>query len=137
MLVRLADESDLLQIKALHAETQYNYPVGDINHLRGLHIVVSGDEVVGAAGFERCAQVVMVVDTTLPPGYRMEVIKALHIPVANAVLEDESNRAIVFIDPRFPKFGKRLGQLGWHKNEWQCYEINQQQVREKLNAHSH
>jgi len=131
--VRLATEADLFHIKALHEKTGYNYPVSDIALLRGLHVVVSGKEILGAAGFERCAQVVMVVDSSLPPGYRMEVIKALHIPVANAVLEDESDRALVFIDTRFPSFGRRLEQLGWHKNLWPCYEINQEQVREKLN----
>jgi len=132
MPVRLATEADFESIKRLHKRSGYGYQLPDSEHLRGLHIISEGSDVIAAAGFERCAQVYMVLDTTLPAGIRMEAIKALHIPVARAVEQDESERAFVFLDPQFPRFGKRLMNLGWSKKLWNCFEIDQATIKEKL-----
>ena len=133
MKIRAANVSDWKTIDELYQLAHYKFDLPKLSDMKGLYVVEDSGQIVAAAGFERVAHVIGLLNHRWgTPHQRLDAIRYLHTPLAEAVLDDGVTSAIAFADPRWPKFIVRLQQLGWSEKQWRAVEIKREEIEAKL-----
>jgi hypothetical protein len=126
MLVREYRESDLAQLRAIHAEQGFDYALPDLgNPLFVTKLVLAQDgAIVGAALLRLTAEAYLLLDPRAgTPRQRWQWLLALH----EATNRDAWQRGLEDVHAWLPppiakKFGKRLTRLGWQRDDsWTPY----------------
>ncbi len=126
MLVREYQESDLAQLRAIHAAQGFDYALPDLsNPLFVTKRVVANDgSIVGAALLRLTAEAYLLLDPRAgTPRQRWQWLLALR----NATERDAWQRGLEDVHAWLPppiakKFGKRLARLGWQRDDaWTPY----------------
>ena len=138
MLVREYRESDLAQLRAIHAAQRFDYALPDLNNpLFVTKLMLTRDEhasaqsnatpdetIVGAALLRLTAEAYLLLDPRAgTPRERWQWLLALHA----ATEQDAWQRGLEDVHAWLPppiaqKFGKRLARLGWLRDDaWTPY----------------
>jgi hypothetical protein len=126
MLVREYRESDLAQLRAIHAAQGFEYALPDLsNPLFVTKLVLAeGGAICGAALLRLTAEAYLLLDPRVgTPRQRWQSLLALHA----AAERDAWKRGLEDVHAWLPppiaaKFGKRLARLGWQRDDtWTPY----------------
>jgi hypothetical protein len=127
MQVRDYKESDLAQLKAIHASQRFNYAFPDLsNPLFVTKLVLSdSDEKILAAAFLRLtAETYLLLDPNAgTPRDRWQSLLALHAATHRDAWHRGLEDAHAWLPPPIAtKFGRRLQRLGWIRDDtWTPY----------------
>ena len=126
MLIREYQESDLAQLRAIHAAQGFEYALPDLNNPLFVtkEILANGETIVGAALLRLTAEAYLLLDPRAgTPRERWQSLLALH----QATERDAWQRGLEDVHAWLPppiasKFGKRLARLGWIRDDtWTPY----------------
>jgi len=126
MLVREYRESDLAQLRAIHASQAFDYALPDLSNPLFVtkKILAHDDTIVGAAFLRLTAEAYLLLDPRAgTPRQRWQSLLALHA----ATEQDAWQRGLEDVHAWLPppiatKFGKRLARLGWQRDDaWTPY----------------
>ena len=126
MLVREYRESDLAQLRAIHAAQGFDYALPDLSNPLFVTKLVLGEEgaLLGAALLRLTAEAYLLLDPRAgTPRQRWQWLLALHA----ATEQDAWQRGLEDVHAWLPppiagKFGKRLARLGWQRDDtWTPY----------------
>jgi len=126
MLVREYRESDLAQLRAIHAEQGFDYALPDLSNPLFVtkKILAKDDSIVGAALLRLTAEAYLLLDPRAgTPRQRWQWLLALH----GATERDAWQRGLEDVHAWLPppiasKFGKRLAHFGWIRDDaWTPY----------------
>src|SRR5256885_3345099 len=126
MLIREYRESDLAQLRAIHAAQGFEYALPDLNNPLFVtkEILANGETIVGAALLRLTAEAYLLLDPRAgAPRERWQSLLALH----QATERDAWQRGLEDVHAWLPppiasKFGKRLARLGWIRDDaWTPY----------------
>jgi hypothetical protein len=126
MLVREYQESDLAQLRAIHAAQGFDYALPDLSNplfvTKG--ILADDGNILGAALLRLTAEAYLLLDPRAgTPRERWQWLLALH----DAAARDAWQRGLEDVHAWLPppiakKFGKRLARLGWIRDDtWTPY----------------
>jgi hypothetical protein len=138
MLVREYRESDLAQLRALHAAQGFDYALPDLsNPLFVTKLVLAKDNdvpdqpdaardgtIVGAALLRLTAEAYLLLDPrTGTPRQRWQWLLALHAAAERDAWQRGLEDVHAWLPPPIAnKFGKRLARLGWQRDDtWTPY----------------
>jgi hypothetical protein len=138
MLVREYQESDLAQLRAIHATQGFNYPLPDLNNplfvtklvLRKAGQASSQSDatqdgaIVGAALLRLTAEAYLLLDPRAgTPRQRWQSLLALHAAAERDAWQRGLEDVHAWLPPPIAnKFGKRLTRLGWVRDDaWTPY----------------
>lgn len=126
MPVREYQESDLAQLRAIHAAQGFDYALPDLSTPLFVTktILTNGDTIAGAALLRLTAEAYLLLDPRAgTPRQRWQWLLALH----DATERDAWLRGLEDVHAWLPppiagKFGKRLARLGWIRDDaWTPY----------------
>jgi hypothetical protein len=126
MLVREYQESDLAQLRAIHAAQGFDYKLPDLsNPLFVTKLVLAKDDaIVGAALLRLTAEAYLLLDPRAgTPRQRWQWLLALHAAAERDAWQRGLEDVHAWLPPPIAKkFGKRLAHLGWLRdNAWTPY----------------
>ena len=126
MLVREYQESDLAQLRAIHAAQGFDYKLPDLsNPLFVTKLVLAKDDaIVGAALLRLTAEAYLLLDPRAgTPRQRWQWLLALHAAAERDAWQRGLEDVHAWLPPPIAKkFGKRLARLGWLRdNAWTPY----------------
>jgi len=126
MLIREYQESDLAQLRAIHAAQGFDYALPDLNNPLFVtkKILANDGRTVGATLLRLTAEAYLLLDPREgTPRQRWQWLLALH----DATERDAWQRGLEDVHAWLPppiagKFGKRLARLGWIRDDaWAPY----------------
>ncbi len=126
MSIREYQDSDLAQLRAIHAAQGFDYALPDLSNPLFVtkKILTNNDSIVGAALLRLTAEAYLLLDPCAgPPRQRWQWLLALH----DATERDGWQRGLEDVHAWLPppiagKFGKRLARLGWIRDDaWTPY----------------
>lgn len=121
-MIRPLRRTDIPALLEIHRKAGYGFKFPDMFHSELSRVVEVDGKVVGFAGALLEAEIVGMFDPDWgSPARRLEVMAALHLPIAEQLNLRGVKTATVHLDPKFRRFGKRLSQLGWSKALWETY----------------
>jgi hypothetical protein len=126
MLVREYQESDLAQLRAIHAAQGFDYALPDLsNPLFVTKKVLANDgSIVGAALLRLTSEAYLLLDPRAgTPRQRWQWLLALHDATERDVWQRGLEDVHAWLPPPIArKFGKRLAHLGWIRDDaWTPY----------------
>jgi len=123
MKIRKFRVADIPQLRRIHATRGYGFKFPETKELLAKFTVEADDgQVIGFAGAERTVQIFGIFDSEWgSPHQRMNAIAMLHEPIRQELKRKGFKTAHIWIDPKWPKFGRRLLQIGWAQALWQCF----------------
>jgi hypothetical protein len=126
MLVREYRESDLAQLRAIHAAQGFHYALPDLNNpLFVTKLVLAQDgAIVGAALLRLTAEAYLLLDPRAgTPRQRWQSLLALHAAAERDAWQRGLEDVHAWLPPPIAKkFGKRLARLGWLRDDaWTPY----------------
>ena len=123
MQIRGFRKADTARLREIHKAEGYGFKFPETRELFARFTVTDDDgRIVGFAGAELTAQIYGIFDSTWgSPHQRMEAIIKLHEPIRERLKAKQIIAAHVWLDPKWPKFGKRLSALGWAEALWRCF----------------
>ena len=126
MLVREYQESDLAQLRAIHAAQGFDYTLPDLsNPLFVTKKVLARDgAIVGAAFLRLTAEAYLLLDPCAgTPRERWQWLLALHAAAERDAWQRGLEDVHAWLPPPIAKkFGKRITQLGWIRDDtWTPY----------------
>lgn len=131
-MIRKAQLWDIPAIRQIHERAGYNFPFPAIEEMVVSYVIEEEGKPVLWIGAELEAAIHMIADPEWgSPHTRMQTFAALHLPVARQLKKLKVRNANIHLDQKFPRFGHRVSQLGWHKALWEHYFMS---VDECLNA---
>jgi len=126
MFIREYRESDLAQLRAIHAKQGFDYALPDLNNPLFVTraVLAEDDRIVGAALLRLTAESYLLLDPRAgTPRQRWQWLLALH----TAAERDAWQRGLEDVHAWLPppiakKFGKHLTRLGWIRDDtWTPY----------------
>ena len=130
MIVREYTDADFQQIKQLHTNSGYRYPLpalsGEEFYSRR---VVQGSDGLGMAAFLRLTSEVYLISDPKwrNPAWRLEALRQLQAVSVGDARDKGVKEICGFLPPEIEKkFGHRLSRIGWtsYKGpEWHCYGL--------------
>ena len=126
MLVREYRESDLAQLRPIHAAQGFDYALPDLSNPLFVtkKVLTNGGSIAGAAFLRLTAEAYLLLDPRAgTPRQRWQWLLALH----DATERDAWQRGLEDVHAWLPppiagKFGKRLARLGWIRDDaWTPY----------------
>ncbi len=126
MSIREYQDSDLAQLRAIHAAQGFDYALPDLSNPLFVtkKILTNNDSIVGAALLRLTAEAYLLLDPRASPQrQRWQWLLALH----DATDRDAWRRGLEDVHAWLPppiagKFGKRLARLGWIRDDaWTPY----------------
>ncbi len=122
MQVREYKESDLAQVKAIHASQGFDYEFPDLsNPLFLTKLVLTDDDqkIVGAALLRLTAEAYLLLDPkTGTPRERWQSLRALHAAAHCDAWQRGLEDVHAWLPPTIAtKFGRRLQRLGWIRDD--------------------
>src|ERR1700730_1819816 len=126
MLVREYRESDLAQLRAIHAEQGFDYGLPDLgNPLFVTKLILAEDgAIVGAALLRLTAEAYLLLDPRGgTPRPRWQGLRALHAAAERDAWQRAREDVHAWLPPPIAKkFGNRLTRLGWQRDDtWTPY----------------
>jgi hypothetical protein len=138
MLIREYRESDLAQLRAIHAAQGFDYPLPDLNNpLFVTKLVLTNADnawsqsdamnegaIVGAALLRLTAEAYLLLDPRAgKPRQRWQSLLALHAAAERDAWQRGLEDVHAWLPPPIAnKFGKRLTRLGWQRDDtWPPY----------------
>jgi len=126
MLVREYHDSDLAQLRAIHAAQGFDYALPDLsNPLFVTKKILAGDgAIVGAAFLRLTAEAYLLLDPCAgTPGERWQWLLALHAAAEHDAWQRGLEDVHAWLPPPIAKkFGKRIAQFGWIRDDtWTPY----------------
>jgi hypothetical protein len=126
MLVREYQDSDLAQLRAIHAAQGFDYALPDLsNPLFVTRKVLARDgAIVGAAFLRLTAEAYLLLDPCAgKPRERWQWLLALHAAAEHDAWQRGLEDVHAWLPPPIAKkFGKRITQLGWIRDDtWTPY----------------
>lgn len=128
-MIRRYKKTDLEAVRKIHAKVGYGFKLPNLNTMEISYVVEEGGRVVAFAGAEMEAQIFGIFDPDWgSPHLRHRAICNLHAPVAKQLDLRGVKTANVAVDPKFPKFGKRLSRMGWSEALWRHFFLDVKQA---------
>ena len=126
MLVREYRQSDLAQLRAIHAAQGFDYALPDLsNPLFVTKLVLAEDDAICAAALLRLtAEAYLLLDPRAgTPRQRWQSLLALHAAAEGDAWQRGLEDIHAWLPPPIAKkFGKRLARLGWQRDDtWTPY----------------
>ncbi len=126
MLVREYRESDLAQLRAIHAAQGFEYALPDLNNPLFVTklVVAENDAIVGAALLRLTAEAYLLLDPRAgTPRQRWQWLLALHVAADRDAWQRGLEDVHAWLPPPIAtKFGKRLARLAWLRDDaWTPY----------------
>ena len=123
MKIRKFRVADIPQLRRIHQAEGYGFKFPETKELFAKFTVEADDgQVVGFAGAERTVQIFGIFDSHWgSPHQRLDAIAKLHEPIRQEVKRKGFKAAHVWLDPKWPKFGRRLLRFGWAEALWRCF----------------
>src|SRR6266849_5043440 len=138
MLVREYQESDLAQLRAIHATQGFDYALPDLSNplfvtklvlaksdsVSEQHNAAHDDALIGAAFLRLTAEAYLLLDPRAgTPRQRWQWLLALHAAAERDAWQRGLEDAHAWLPPPIAKkFGKRLARLGWLRDDtWAPY----------------
>jgi len=126
MLVREYQDSDLAQLRAIHAAQGFDYTLPDLsNPLFVTKKVLARDgAIVGAAFLRLTAEAYLLLDPRVgKPRERWQWLLALHAAAEHDAWQRGLEDVHAWLPPPIAKkFGKRIARLGWIRDDtWAPY----------------
>lgn len=120
-------------MRKIHSKAGYGFKFPNLNTMEISYVVEEDGKVIGFAGAEMEAQVYGIFDPSWgSPHQRLRAICDLHAPIAQQLDLRGVKTANVALDPKFPKFGKRLSKLGWSEALWRHFFLDVKQAVKAL-----
>ena len=126
MLLREYRESDLAELRAIHAAQGFDYPLPDLRNPLFVtkQILEEGDRIVGAALLRLTSEAYLLLDPRAgTPRQRWQSLLALHAAAERDAWQRGLEDVHAWLPPPIAaKFGKRLARLGWTRDDaWTPY----------------
>jgi hypothetical protein len=126
MLVREYQESDLAQLRAIHAAQGFDYALPDLSNPLFVTktVLVNDGTIVGAALLRLTTEAYLLLDPRAgTPRQRWQWLLALHDATAHDAWQRGLEDVHAWLPPPIArKFGKRLARLGWIRDDaWTPY----------------
>ena len=126
MLVREYQESDLAQLRAIHAAQGFDYALPDLSNPLFVtkKLLASDGAIVGAAFLRLTAEAYLLLDPCAgTPRERWQRLLALHAAAEHDAWQRGLEDVHAWLPPPIAKkFGKRIAQLGWIRDDaWTPY----------------
>jgi hypothetical protein len=124
VLVRKFRKTDIPLLREIHEKAGYGFPFPKVGEMEISFVAEEDGKPIGFVGAELRAEITGMFDPAWgSPHERMKLFAGLHLPVAEALEIREVKVGYCFRDPKFPRFGERLRELGWAE-AWTCYWMN-------------
>ena len=121
MIVRKFRNTDVHALREIHKKAGYGFPFPRVEHMEIGFVAEENGQAIGFVGAELRAEITGIFTPEWgSPHERMKLFAGLHLPVAEALELREVPKAYCFADPKFPRFGERLRELGWAE-AWTCF----------------
>ena len=118
-------------MRQIHQRAGYDFELPE--NMVDAYVMEDEGRIVALAGAEICAHVFMVIDPTWgSPHRRMELIESFHWPISADLLKRGIQRAVIWCEPRYKSFVRRMRWLGWALHVWPCMTISQAEVAKRL-----
>ena len=126
MLVREYQDSDLAQVRAIHAAQGFDYTLPDLSNPLFVtkKVLASDNTIVGAAFLRLTAEAYLLLDPRAgTPRERWQWLLALHAAAERDAWQRGLEDVHAWLPPPIAKkFGKRIAQLGWIRDDtWTPY----------------
>jgi len=126
MLVREYQDSDLAQLRAIHAAQGFDYALPDLSNPLFVtkKVLASDGAIVGAAFLRLTAEAYLLLDPHAgTPRERWQWLLALHAAAEHDAWQRGLEDVHAWLPPPIAKkFGKRIAQLGWIRDDtWTPY----------------
>jgi len=126
MLVREYQDSDLAQLRAIHAAQGFDYTLPDLSNPLFVtkKVLASDGAIVGAAFLRLTAEAYLLLDPRAgTPRERWQWLLALHAAAERDAWQRGLEDVHAWLPPPIAKkFGKRIAQLGWIRDDtWTPY----------------
>ena len=126
MLVREYQDSDLAQLRAIHAAQGFDYALPDLSSPLFVtkKVLASEGAIVGAAFLRLTAEAYLLLDPRVgKPRERWQWLLALHAAAERDAWQRGLEDVHAWLPPPIAKkFGKRIAQLGWIRDDtWTPY----------------
>jgi len=131
VLVRIAEPEDWPEIERMHRATGYGFELPKRETLRPLYVCTEDGQIVAAAGMQRAAQIVAVLNPDVKaPFRRLRALQSFYPEMAKDALGQGCETVFSFCDPLFRLFDRRMMKLGWDRKLWPCLFMDRQKIRE-------
>jgi hypothetical protein len=126
MLVREYQDSDLAQLRTIHAAQGFDYALPDLSNPLFVtkKVLASEGAIVGAAFLRLTAEAYLLLDPCVgKPRERWQWLLALHAAAERDAWQRGLEDVHAWLPPPIAKkFGKRIAQLGWIRDDtWTPY----------------
>ena len=126
MLVREYQDSDLAQLRAIHAAQGFDYALPDLSNPLFVtkKVLASNGAIVGAAFLRLTAEAYLLLDPGAgTPRERWQWLLALHAAAEHDAWQRGLEDVHAWLPPPIAKkFGKRIARLGWLRDDaWTPY----------------
>lgn len=116
MEFRRFEKSDLPAIRDAWQRSGYGFDFPEMGKMLSSWVAVENGKVIGWAGAQLMPEVTMIIDPAWgSPHWRLGLVRSLHAPLAQDVAAGGYQKVFANIDPKCPKFLKRLVSMGWWK----------------------
>jgi hypothetical protein len=117
---RRTELSDIPAIRKLWERAEYGFPFPDLDskHLISSWVAVESERIVCWSGAQLVPEIISIMSPEFgSPHERLRCFAAFHKIIAHDVKDHGYERAFCTVDPRYPKFARRLirEKLGWFR----------------------
>lgn len=115
---RRAERADIPAIRRLWELAKYGFQFPDLGDERIISswIAEENGEIICWSGAQLQPEVISIMDPDWgSPHQRLKLFGSFHRRIAEDVREKKFERAFCTTDPKFPRFGEHLRDLGWLK----------------------
>jgi hypothetical protein len=130
---RRTESADIPAIRALWTHAGYGFPFPDLESEKIISSWVAVDEgrIVCWSGAQLQVEIISIMDAAWgSPHERMKVFRRFHPHIAAELMEKGFERAFCTVDPKYPRFARRLlkSKLGWFR-WWETLWITKEAFR--------
>jgi hypothetical protein len=115
---RRAKPEDIPEIQRLWKEAAYGFPFPDLESDAFISswVAIEQGKIIYWAGARLEPEILAICAPSCgSPHQRLKLFAQSHAPIAKDLRARGFERVFATLDPKFPKFGKRLGVFGWQK----------------------
>ena len=113
---RRTQKTDIPKIRRLWELGGYGFPFPELEseNIISSWVAVQDGKIVCWSGAVLQPEIISIMDSSYgSPHERLKLFGRFHVRMAQDLRARGHERAFATLDPKFPKFGKRLGIFGW------------------------
>lgn len=136
-MFRDGTEEDFRRIREMHERQGLGYPLPPLNDRSIVTKLIAeqGEKIVFAGLLRLTSEAYLIASPEGTPQERWEILKSGNYHLMRMAWRDGFSDIHCWLPPKVSRgFGKRLGQLGWRKEEWSSYNIWPGDALPELNA---